>query len=345
MIRTYFNKQRILILVVLLALFGVMASSDYLMFLSVFASINAIAVVGIVLISGFAQQLHLGQSALVGIGAYVSAILMTKLGMCFWLTVPVAVGTAAIFGILLGIPTLKLRGGPYLALVTQTFGEIIYIALLNLESLTGGPFGIMGIKSPSIGSFKFDTLQSYFFLCISVLLVVYLAARQVAKSKYGRMFISIRESEAAAQSVGINTMKYKIMAFTLAAAMGGISGVLYGPFIGYLSPEQFRWQPSLILISMAIVGGLRSLEGGILGAFVLTFMPELLRVTDQYRLILYGVLLIGTLGFVPDGLISLFGKSLGGIRQMLRERWAELSDKTERILEKGLEKKPKNAQV
>jgi branched-chain amino acid transport system permease protein len=315
----------------LLAVLGYVATNDYLLYLSIFSTINAIAVLGIILISGFARQLHLGQSALVGIGAYVSAILMTRLGWNFWLTVSVAVVSAAIFGVVLGIPTLKLRGGPYLALVTQTFGEIIYIVILNLEGITGGPFGITHIKSPQIGSFRCESLQSYFFLCLAFLVLAYLATRQIANSKYGRMFISIRESEAAAQSVGINTMKYKIIAFTLAAALGGLSGVLYGPFIGYLSPEQFRWQPSLILISMAIVGGLSSLEGGILGAFVITFVPELLRVTDQFRLLLYGVLLILTLAFLPDGLISLFGKSFGEIGEALRKRYAELSDKTEKI--------------
>lgn len=321
------NKHKLVWYGILLVLVVVVANSDYLMFLSVFSSINAIAVLGIVLISGLTGQLHLGQAALVGIGAYVSAILMLKAGLSFWLTIPVSVIASAVMGCILGIPTLKLSGGSYLALVTQTFGEIIYILNLNLVDFTGGPFGITGIKAPSIGSFTFDSLQSYFFLCVSILAILYLAARQIVHSRYGRIFISIKESEAAAQSVGINTMKYKILAFTLAAAFGGFSGVLYGPFIGYLSPEQFRWQPSLLLISMGIVGGLGSLEGGIMGAFLLTFLPEMLRATDQFRLILYGGLLIFSLAFLPNGLVSLFGKSGREIKSMFKERYAIIFDK------------------
>ncbi|WP_094604397.1 hypothetical protein SPSIL_053810 [Sporomusa silvacetica DSM 10669] len=322
------SKQRLLIIIGILVLFAIVASSDYLMFLSIFSSINAIAVLGIVLISGLTGQLHLGQAALVGIGAYVSAILMLKAGMSFWLTIPISVISSAVVGCVLGIPTLKLSGGSYLALVTQTFGEIIYILILNAVDLTGGPFGIAGIKVPEIGSFKFDSLQSYFFLCVIILFVLYCVAKQIIQSRYGRIFISIKESEAAAQSVGINTMKYKILAFTLAAAFGGFAGVLYGPFIGYLSPEQFRWQPSLLLISMGIIGGLSSLEGGIMGSFILTFLPELLRATDQYRLILYGILLIFTLAFLPSGIVSLFGKSVKEIKAMFKERYMIIFDKT-----------------
>lgn len=321
------NNKTIFFVLIVLILFIIAANSDYLMFLSVYSSINAIAVLGIVLISGLTGQLHLGQAALVGVGAYMSAILMLKAGISFWLTIPISVFSAAIVGCLLGIPTLKLSGGAYLALVTQTFGEIIYILILNSVSLTGGPFGINGIKVPQIGSFSFDTLQSYFFLCVIILFLLYLVARQIVHSRYGRIFISIKESEAAAQSIGINTMKYKIMAFTLSAAFGGFAGVLYGPFIGCLSPEQFRWQPSLLLISMGIVGGLSSLEGGIMGAFILTFLPELLRATDQYRLILYGILLIFSLAFLPDGVVSLFGKSFKEIKEMFAERYRFIFDK------------------
>lgn len=319
----------ILTLVGLLAVV-LLSFSSYFAFIGIKAIINAIAVVGIVIISGYASQLHLGQCAFIGIGAYVSAILMTKCGVNFWLTIPCSVVVSGLMGWLLSIPTLRLKGGSYLALVTQCFGEIVYLLLLNLEALTNGAFGILGIPAPAIASFQFTDLRSYMLLCLVFLIVVYLVVKRILGSKYGRFFLSIKESEEAAQSVGINTRKYKMIAFVLATSVAGLAGVLYGPYIGYLSPEQFRWSASLTLVGMAIVGGLGSVEGGILGAVLLTFLPELLRSTDQLRMVLYGTVIILSLAFIPNGLISLFGKSGTEIGGMLRGRVKELSGLSER---------------
>jgi branched-chain amino acid transport system permease protein len=323
--RLYKSKYISIAIVIMAVAF--MSARPYLMFLGTLASINAIAVLGINIISGYTGQLHLGQAAFVGLGAYTSALLVLRLGLSFWLSLPFAIILAAIFGILLGIPALKLRGGPYLALVTQTFGEIIYILLLNMVALTGGPFGLPGINPPHIGPIQFTGLRAYFFLCVAFLGVSFVVCRQIVNSRFGRAFISIKESEAAAQSIGINTMKYKIMAFAIAAAFGGVAGTLYGPFIGYISPDQFRWLPSLSLISMAIVGGLSSVVGGVIGAFVVTFLPEMLRIAQEFRLILYSLLLIFTLTFLPDGLISVYGMQPRQISTLFKDRMKELTGK------------------
>lgn len=324
-----FLKKRyiyfILLLLMIVYVVFTVSRNSYLMFLFTLACINAIAVLGINIVSGYTGLLHLGQMAFVGIGAYTSALIGIKLGLSFWITLPFSIFLAAIAGALLGIPALKLRGGPYLALVTQTFGEIIYIIVLNWVVLTGGPFGLVGIKSPWIGPFEITGIRTYLIFCIIFLIISFLIAKQIINSRFGNAFISIRESEEAAQSIGINTTKYKIMAFALAAAFGGIAGTLYAPFIGYLNPEQFRWVPSIALISMAIVGGLNNLLGGIIGAFILTFLPELLRIAVEFRLILYGVLLIVTLTFLPNGLISLWGLSLIEIKDLFKKRMGELS--------------------
>jgi len=315
------TKSSGLLICIVLAVLVIAISFDrYITFLATLSAINAIAVLGIVVISGYTGQLNLGQSAFVGIGAYTVAIMGLKYGFSFWVAIPVAAGVTGFFGILMGIPALKLKGGPYLALVTQTFGEIIYLAIMNLEDFTGGPFGMLGIEYPKIGSFTFSGLKSYFYLCIVFLVICYFVCRRIVDSSLGLVFTGIRESEDAEQSIGINTMYYKIMAFAIAAVLGGIAGILYAPFIGYISPDQFRWSPSLLLVSMAIVGGINSLRGGILGAFVLTFLPEMLRLTDQYRLILYGLLVIAMLALLPDGLISLYGKSWSEVRNMLSTR-------------------------
>lgn len=320
------NKYLWMLFFVLIMLF--ISKKPYLMFLGTFATINAIAVLGINIISGYTGQLHLGQAAFMGLGAYSSALIVIRLNIPFWFSLPLGIIISALFGVLLGIPALKLKGGPYLALVTQTFGEIVFLIFLNLESLTGGPFGLSGIRPPRIGSFEFTGIQSYFILCIVFLVISFIICYQIVNSRFGRAFISIRESEAASQSIAINTTKYKILAFSIAAAFGGVAGALYGPFMGYISPDQFRWVSSLSLISMAIVGGLGNITGGVIGAYVVTFLPELLRVAEEYRLILYGLLLIFTLAFLPNGLISLFEMNPKQIILLFKERIKRLLNKT-----------------
>ena len=181
-------------MLVLLGVVIALSFSNYFVFVGTNAIINAIAVMGIVIISGYAKQLHLGQSAFLGIGAYVSAILMTKAGISFWLTIPVAMVIAGVFGWVLSIPTLKLKGGSYLALVTQTFGEIIYVLLLNLTFLTNGPFGITGIQAPRVGPINFVELQPYFFLCVAFMVLVYIMLRELLRRGMGD-FLSQSESQ------------------------------------------------------------------------------------------------------------------------------------------------------
>jgi branched-chain amino acid transport system permease protein len=329
-------KKNLKIILILIAGVIYVSQNPYFLFVSTLASINAVAVLGLNLISGYTGQLHLGQAAFMGIGAYTSATLCVKVGFSFWFALPIAILFSATASTLLGIPALKLRGGPYLALVTQTFGELVYVIILNWVAVTGGPFGCSGIKPPSIGSFQLLDLKYYFFFVLSFLILAYWLMNRIIKSKFGRVFLAIKESEDAAQSIGINTMKYKILAFVIAGAFGGIAGTLYAPFIGFISPEQFTWMPSLFLISMAIVGGLDSLPGGILGAFILTFLPEVLRVADQYRLIIYGVLLVLTLTFLPNGLISLWGLSPREINSIFNKRFKELLHKKDRLFAKQL---------
>lgn len=315
----------ILALLLLLAVY--VSNNRYYIIIASTAIINAIAVLGIIIISGYAKQLHLGQAAFVGIGAYTTGILMTRCDMPFFLTIPLAIAISAVVGWVLAIPTLKLKGGSYLALVTQIFGEIIYVLLLNQEWLTNGAFGISGIKAPDLGLVNLGERQPFFWFILVCLVLIYFLFRNVVNSKYGRFFMSIRESEDAAESLGINTKKYKTIAFMIAAAVAGLSGSLYATNLRYLSPEQFRWSPSLTLVSMAIVGGLYSLEGGILGAILLTILPEVLRFSDSFRMIAYGTIVILVLAFLPDGIISLYGKSPREIKGILSAQWDILSDK------------------
>ncbi len=314
-------RKNIIRAVFLIGFMVVCLSSSYYTIIGVQCLINAIAVLGLVLVSGYTRQIHLGQAAFIGLGAYTSAVLMSKTGMNFWMTIPCALILSMLVGLLLGIPTLKLREGPYLAMVTQIFGEIIYVLLINMEGVTGGSYGLAGYGKPSIGSFKIDTKIKLLFLTAIFFIACFFVTSRVTKSKYGRFFISIRESQEAALSVGVNTTRFKLLAFVICSALGGLAGVFYSQCLGFLSPEQFRWNISLTLISMAIIGGIGDIDGGVLGAIVLTFLPELLRdFSAQWRMITYGVLLILVLTFLPDGVISLIGKKPSEIARMLKAR-------------------------
>lgn len=330
----YMNHHKDVIKVVIFILFvGLCISGgSYFSIIGIRACVNAIAVIGLVLISGYTRQIHLGQMAFVGLGAYTSAILMTKFGVDFWITIPCALLVSGLIGALLGIPTLRLRDGPYLALVTQIFGEIIYVLIINLEDLTGGTFGINGIPSPMIGPISLANPTLLLLTVAIFTMLTFFVANKIAKSKYGRFFISIRESEAAAQSVGVNTMKYKIIAFTLSSMFAGLAGVFYAQCFGVINASEFRWSFSLELLSMAIIGGIASLEGGVLGAISLTVLLEVLRgaFNAQWRMIAYGVLVILVLAFLPDGLISLIGKRWSEIKDMFRERMKVFKDDRKR---------------
>ncbi len=317
------HQHGLIIKVALFLLFILLCSFDsYYSIVAIRSCVNAIAVIGLVIISGYTRQIHLGQMAFVGIGAYTSAILLTKLGWNFWLTIPCAMVMAGLIGVLLGIPTLRLRDGPYLALVTQIFGEVIYVLIINLEPITGGTFGINGIPSPTLGPVNLGNPSRLLLVVAAFTMLAFFIANKIVKSKYGRFFISIRESEAAAQSVGVNTMKYKITAFTIASAFAGLAGVFYAQCFGVINATEFRWSFSLELLSMAIIGGIASLEGGVLGAISLTVLLEVLRgaFNAQLRMVAYGVLVILVLIFLPDGLISLVGKTWAEIKQMLSDR-------------------------
>jgi len=322
-------KHKDIVKVVIFLAFVLLCYLDtYFSIIGIRALVNAMAVIGLVIISGYTRQIHLGQMAFVGLGAYTSAILLTKVGMNFWLTIPCAIIVSGLIGAIVGIPTLRLRDGPYLALVTQIIGEVIYVIIINLEPITGGTFGINRIPTPSIGPFDTAIPNNLLLLTAVFTMLAYYVANKICKSKYGRYFIAIRESEAAAQSVGVNTMKYKILAFTLASAFAGLAGVFYAQCFSVVNATEFRWSFSIELFSMAIIGGIASLEGGMLGAIFMTVILELLRgaFNAQWRMIAYGIITILVLAFLPDGIISLIGKNWTEIKQMFSERMKVFKD-------------------
>ena len=290
---------------------------------------------GLNIVVGFAGLLDLGYIAFYAVGAYVYALLASphfNLHLPFWIILPIGAAVACLFGVLLGAPTLKLRGD-YLAIVTLGFGEIIRIFLNNLSqpfNLTNGPQGITLIDPFLIGDFSFaktDTFLGlsfsgpikYYYLLSLVLLVVIVINLRLQDSRIGRAWEAIREDEIAARAMGINTTRMKLLAFAMGASFGGIAGGMFSAIQGFISPESFVLVESVMVLSMVVLGGMGNIWGVILGAVLLSFVPEILRYTvepvqkalfgrmlvepEVIRMLLFGLALVLMMLFRPAGLL------------------------------------------
>ena len=270
------------------------------------ALLYVLLAVGLNIVVGYAGLLDLGYVAFFAVGAYMYALLSSPhltdtfpaiaalfpggLHAPLWLIVPVAAATAGLFGMLLGAPTLKLRGD-YLAIVTLGFGEIIRVFLNNLDqpyNITNGPKGIDQIDSISffgielskkldIGGFEIASVSLYFYLFLSLVLVAILISHRIQHSRIGRAWMAIREDEIAAKAMGLNTRNLKLLAFGMGATFGGVSGAMFAGFQGFVSPESFSLMESVMIVAMVVLGGLGHLPGVILGAILLSALPEVLR--------------------------------------------------------------------
>ncbi|SHJ10443.1 amino acid/amide ABC transporter membrane protein 2, HAAT family (TC 3.A.1.4.-) [Geosporobacter subterraneus DSM 17957] len=258
------------------------------------------------LITGFTGQLSLGHAAFYAIGAYTSAILSTRYGLGFGITAPLSGLAAAFFGLLLGIPTLKLQGA-YLAIVTLGFGEIVRITALNWMNLTRGPMGIPGIPSVSLFGYELQSNIGYYYVIYGLAAVTLLVVFRIVNSRIGRALMAIREDELAAQYMGVYTTNYKVLAFTIGAFFAGIAGSFYAHYVSYIDPQSFTFDESIQILSIVILGGMGSIPGTILGASILVTAPEMLRSLQDYRMVIYGLILILMMLIRPQGL-------LGGVR-------------------------------
>ena len=289
--------------VVILLLLPIVVPNNYWVQIINMAGIWAILTMGFNVLAGYAGQISLGQAAFYAIGAYTSALLNTRFGLSFWIALPAAMVVSGIFGLILAIPALKVKG-KYLVLLTIGFGEIVRLVLLNWQEVTGGASGVLRIEAPSVFGFAFDTLIKYYYLILIFLVLLFLYQKKLINSRAGRALIAVREDEAAAELIGINLAKYKIKAFVIGAVFCGIGGSLYAHMVRYVSPDSFRYDESVMILSMAVVGGIGTQWGPICGAFLLTLLPELLRQVGDYRLVIYGILLIIVVMFYPGGLIK-----------------------------------------
>ncbi len=274
----------------------------YLLHLAILAGIYIILTLSINLIIGYAGQVSLGHAAFYGIGAYTSALVALNWHFPFPLAALSAVLVAGACGLGLGLPTLRLKED-YLAIVTLGFGVIVDLVFLNLE-ITGGPDGLPGIPSPSFFGLSFRAAGPYLILVAVAVLLVLVFTYRLVNSYHGRALRAIRDHEVTAQVMGINTPAYKIVIFTLAAGLAGLAGSLYAHYITFINPETFGLHTSILILTMAVLGGMGSMAGSVLGAVILTALPEMLRQFQAYQDLIYGALLVGLLILRPEGILG-----------------------------------------
>jgi branched-chain amino acid transport system permease protein len=269
--------------------------------------IYIIVAIGLNFIYGYTGYISFAQAGFFGIGAYTSALLTVDCHVSFWITLPVSGLVAAAFGIMLGIPALKLSGH-YLAMCTIGFGIIVQMLLQNWTAFTHGAQGIGGIPGISFGPVALTSSTHYYYFMLGFACLAALLSWAVEHSNLGRSFQAVREDEIAASTSGINLTFTKVFSFALSALFAGVAGSLYAHMSSYISPDTFSFDQSIIFFTMVLVGGAGTVWGPIVGAVLLTFIPELLRFLQEYYMALFGIGICLAMLFMPQGIVRLFGR-------------------------------------
>lgn len=287
--------------VFLIILVGTVVKDPYYLNVLIFIGINSILTVGLNLLMGYAGQISLGHAAFFGIGAYTSGILTATYHWSPWPAMLLAVIATVVIAVIIGIPSLRLTGY-YLAMATLGFGIIVYILFREMGSITGGASGLAGIPPLSIGKWSLNTGQDYYFLVCGVLFLVILFSLNLVDSQVGRAFKAIHDSEIAALTLGINTPTLKLKVFVLSAVYASLGGSLYAHYVTFISPSSFGFIFSIKLVTMVVVGGMASVWGALFGAATITLLPEVLHIFAEYDVLVFGLILILVMIFLPKGL-------------------------------------------
>ena len=295
-----------LIVIALVALTFPFVFSFYQTNIMITALIYVMLGLGLNIVVGLAGLLDLGYVAFYAVGAYSYALLNYHFGLGFWTALGIGGGLAAMFGIILGFPVLRLRGD-YLAIVTLGFGEIIRLILENWNEFSFGPSGIANIPRPGLFGIDLDIEQStiyIYFLMIALSLFTILVVNRLQDSRIGRAWIALREDEVACQSMGIDKRKTKLMAFALGATWAGFAGVVFAAKTTFINPASFTIWESINVLCVVVLGGMGSIVGVIVGAFILILLPEYLRFLSEYRMLAFGTVLVMMMVFRPGGIVE-----------------------------------------
>ena len=285
--------------------------SPYYIHLMTLALIWIVLAQGQNLTQGFVGYVSIAQAGFMGIGAYISTLLTMKFGFSVWTTLFIAPLLTGVMAIFAGYPSLRVKGH-YFSIVTLAYNMVIFIVLMTFRALTGGEAGIPDVPRPSdlslfgyVFSFEGRSTLNYYALALLAAVLATACCALVLHSRAGRVMLAIRQNEDLAEAMGVVTSRYKLFAFVMSSVLAGLAGTLYAHYIGFLNPEPFGVDQSLNIILAVILGGSGTLTGPIVGALSVTFLPELLRFADSFRLITYGLILVVATIFLPKGLVPL----------------------------------------
>jgi branched-chain amino acid transport system permease protein len=301
-----------LIFILLIILLPVISGSTYTITVGIFSGINAMVAIGLCILMGYAGQVSLGQAGFYGIGAYISSILSVHAGLPIIISAICAMIVAAIAAMILAVPALRLKGH-YLAVATLGFGEIIYI-ILN-EWGPGGPSGFGDIPHFGVLGYTIDSTTGYFYLIWGLVAVVMLFSINLINSGTGRALRAIHDSDLACNAMGLNVTALKIKVFILSAVYASLAGSLYAHYVTFISPSSFSLFYSILVLMMVIVGGITNLWGAVIGAVVITVLPELLRRFEELDVLVYGLILTFSLIFFRKGLVPILIEKIKKLRE------------------------------
>lgn len=302
-VETLRRPTRYLVGLLVLLLPLVLSGSNYLLLVLCLIGIYLLVVTGLDILYGFSGQVSLGHAAFFGIGAYVSALASTELGISVWLSMGLAVVAGVLVGAMLAWPSVKLVHH-FLALVTIGFGEIVRLAFLNSRGVTGGFEGIVGIPAPTIGGFSFDSYGSYYYLIVVVAALGMLVKRNLRHSAWGRRLLAVRENAQAAEAFGTPLIRTRTIAFAISAAFGSIGGALYAHLVSYISPGTFTFEQSTLFLTMVLIGGYGTVWGPVVGVTVLTLLTEYGQQFERFQGVFLGIAIIAVVAALPRGIVG-----------------------------------------
>ena len=300
------NYKKIVIPVAYILLICVpfLGLGQYVMRVLCLIGIYSILTMSLNLIAGYMGQTSMGHAALYCLGGYFSALLGSKLGWPFWITIFFGIAGGSLGGLVLGLSTMRLSGS-YLAVITLAFAEVIEMIVLNWNGVTNGPLGVRNIPRPNFFGVELTTANGGFYWLMLVLVTItILVSICVVNSKFGRAVRAIKEDELAAKLMGVNTASYKVQTIVLSGAMAGMAGAFYASMNRYIDANSFNFDISMTILCIVIFGGLGSIPGMIVGSILLISFPEALRSLSEYRFVVYGLLLIFMMRFRPQGLLG-----------------------------------------
>ncbi len=301
----YQVKRGLLLAILAVLLIMPWVSSPYQTNIMISAMLYAVLGLGLNIVVGISGQLMLGYAAFYAVGAYTYAILNSNYAIGFWAALPLGGISAVIFGILLGLPVLRLKGD-YLAIVTLGFGEIVRLVLENWGELSGGPSGISNISRPSFFGIELSVSQTatyiYYLMMVAIIITI-IAVTRLKNSRIGLALQAMREDDIACEAMGIDLMRTKLAAFALGACWAGFAGVVFAAKTTFINPASFTFMESAMILSIVVLGGMGSVVGVILAAFVLILAPEYLRAFSEYRMLIFGAIMVLMMIFRPQGLI------------------------------------------